>query len=45
MSEKEVKKYSLAEVQEKAAAKQPWIVINDCVYDVAEFLNDVRPSS
>jgi len=40
MSEKQVKKYSLAEVQEKAAAKQPWIVINDSVYDVAEFLND-----
>jgi len=40
MSEKVVKKYSLAEVQEKAAAKQPWIVINDSVYDVAEFLND-----
>lgn len=42
MSEQEVKKYSLVEVQEKANAKEPWIVISDSVYDVKEFLNDVR---
>jgi len=42
MSEKQVKKYSLAEVREKADAKKSWIVINDNVYDVTEFLNDVR---
>lgn len=40
MSEKQVKKYSLADVREKADAKKPWIVINDNVYDVTEFLND-----
>ncbi|XP_025192543.1 cytochrome b5 isoform X2 [Melanaphis sacchari] len=40
MSEKEVKKYSLAEVAANANATNPWIVINDCVYDVTEFLND-----
>jgi len=44
MSEKEVKKYSLAEVKEKANVKKPWIVINDNVYDVTEFLNDVCSS-
>lgn len=43
MSEKEVKKYSLAQVRENANAKTPWIVINDSVYDVTEFLNDVCP--
>lgn len=42
MTEKEVKKYSLAEVRENASAKNPWIIINDSVYDVTEFLNDVR---
>lgn len=41
MSEKEVKKYSLAEVKANASAKKPWIIINDCIYDVTEFLNDV----
>ncbi|VVC43325.1 Hypothetical protein CINCED_3A008168 [Cinara cedri] len=40
MSEQEVKKYSMAEVREKADAKEPWIVINDSVYNVKEFLND-----
>lgn len=45
MSEKEVKKYSMAEVREKAEAKLAWVVINDSVYDVAGFLNDVRLSS
>lgn len=43
MSEKEVKKYSMAQVVENANATNPWIVINDCIYDVTEFLNDVRP--
>ncbi|XP_025415515.1 cytochrome b5 isoform X2 [Sipha flava] len=40
MSEKEVKKYSMAEVREQADAKNPWMVINDSIYDVKEFLND-----
>uniref|UniRef100_A0A2S2NIQ7 Cytochrome b5 n=1 Tax=Schizaphis graminum TaxID=13262 RepID=A0A2S2NIQ7_SCHGA len=40
MTEKEVKKYSLAEVAANANATNPWIVINDCIYDVTEFLND-----
>jgi cytochrome b involved in lipid metabolism len=44
MSEKEVKKYSMAEVREQADAKNPWMVINDSIYDVKEFLNDVCPS-
>lgn len=44
MSEKEVKKYSFAEFKEIANAKNPWIVINDCIYDVKEFLNDVCPT-
>jgi len=43
MTEKEVKKYSLAEVAANANATNPWIVIDDCIYDVTEFLNDVRP--
>lgn len=44
MSEKVVKKYTLAQVRENADTKKPWIVINDSVYDVTEFLNDVRSS-
>ncbi|KAF0764500.1 cytochrome b5-like isoform X2 [Aphis craccivora] len=40
MTEKEVKKYSLAEVAANANATNPWIVIDDCIYDVTEFLND-----
>jgi len=40
MSEKEVKKYTLAQVRENTDPKRPWIIINDCVYDVTEFLND-----
>lgn len=43
MTEKEVKKFSLAEVRENTDPKKPWIIINDSVYDVTEFLNDVRP--
>lgn len=45
MSEKEVKKYTMAEVKEKASTNSPWIVINDCIYDVTDFLNDVRWNS
>lgn len=44
MSEKEVKLYTMAEVRENANSKKPWIVIDDCIYDVTEFLNDVRSS-
>ncbi|XP_022163296.1 cytochrome b5-like [Myzus persicae] len=40
MAEKEVKKYSMAEVVANANATNPWIVINDSIYDVTEFLND-----
>lgn len=41
MTEQEVKKYSMAEVRQHTDAKSPWLVINDSVYDVAEFLADV----
>lgn len=45
MSEKEeVKTYSMAQVRENANTTKPWIVIDDCIYDVTEFLNDVRAS-
>lgn len=43
MTEKEVTLYTLAQVRENANSKKPWIVIEDSVYDVTEFLNDVRP--
>lgn len=30
----------MAQVRENANSKNPWIVIDDCIYDVTEFLND-----
>ena len=30
----------MAEVRENANSKKPWFVIDDCIYDVTEFLND-----
>ncbi|XP_050525751.1 cytochrome b5 isoform X2 [Daktulosphaira vitifoliae] len=40
MAETEVKKYSMDEVRQHVDAKNPWIVIHDSIYDVAEFLAD-----
>lgn len=41
MTETEVKKFSMEEVRKHVESKDPWIVINDSVYNVTEFLADV----
>lgn len=41
MAENEYKTFTLAEVNENSSAGRPLIVINNSVYDVTSFLNEV----
>lgn len=42
MADSSVKKYSLAEIAERNTNQEAWIVIHNNIYNVTEFLNEVR---
>lgn len=42
MAETSVKKYSLADIASHNTNQKAWIVIHNNIYDVTEFLNEVK---